>query len=231
MTSVEIVSFSLSTGKPVQSQYLTSMSSHSSVPLAHSNQGNGVIDFDRDTFSPAHTTGDLLGTPLRDNHSRDRSATTGKLLALTESVVLVDTLRYDVEKLQMGLSLLTLSVQRLNEALYMQQNSGCCSSFSFVYHAISSTIGGNEKDTAVWSSHSPSGSYSISENPVKGVRGTREIELNGQHEKDRKSIGRINMPLAPSLQKIFRPAGYASVELQDIPGGSGLFSIQGEEDD
>ena len=62
----------------------------------------------------------IPGRPL------NRPASTNSMTGITDALVQVETLRIDLERVQMGITLLTLSVEKLKDIVADKSSSGCC---------------------------------------------------------------------------------------------------------
>lgn len=62
----------------------------------------------------------IPGRPL------NRPASTNSMTGISDALVQVETLRIDLERVQMGITLLTLSVEKLKDIVADKQSSGCC---------------------------------------------------------------------------------------------------------
>lgn len=132
LTNVELIAFSVST----QHKTPVALRAPSSFSSSHN------------THTSTHTS--ITIAPISSSASASASQ---KLLALSESLSLSVSLRNEMDKLHTGLSLLSLSLQRLRDTLaaqHAQQESifSCCTSFGGLWSSAQ-----NERDRDV-SAHS-----------------------------------------------------------------------------
>ena len=230
----------------------SSSSSGTHSPMRGSG-GGGVIDFDGNTNNSG---GDLLGTPYRSNRSNgDGNSGGGKLSSIADAVNLIESLRNDIDRIQTGLMLITMSVNKLMDIVHSNAaNSSCCSqpfyyiesvfglssSSNTITNGSSSMNGVNDNSThsstnsTVSINRNVSGSYTITNTSLsRGSNARRNTNTNNKGN-------RITMPTPPSLQQLFGGGsgsmtsggskGYDRLEHRSTHSNHDLFTI-GDDDE
>ena len=230
--------FSSSSGQrptPVFQQHspLSTSSTHSHSPFVSNNGerggGNGGAGRDLIDFESAHNPNQ---SNVRNNTNHGNGS--NKCTPLTEALVVIHTLQHDIQGLQMGITMLTLSVQKLFDIVVTNPTPGCCTS-TFMWLGLAgsnpslegtsthSTLSINRNVSGTYTSTSSTSNSSSYVNPNVGFakrpaslanNGTKRASTNTSTTSNNARRGSITLPKAPSIDRIFNRAkqqGYESV--------------------
>jgi hypothetical protein len=219
LTNVEMVAFALTSNKrgnnalahlPANSHHSVASTASSEAFLsAAGREGNAgdisrdLIDFEREenngrdhrlqSFTPFQANGSS-STGANNNNNKASG-----LSAITEALNTVESLRMDIEKMQMGIQLLTLSVTKLMDIVQTQPT--CCSSvleFFALGHLVSpgNGVGSSYSTHSNLSSHSNyrvqinrniAGNYTTTTNNILHQQQQRALSSSGDALDDRGS--------------------------------------------
>lgn len=166
----------------------------------------------------------IPGRPL------NRPASTNNMNGISEALVQVETLRIDLERVQMGITLLTLSVEKLKDIVADKSNSsGCCGSGGGIFEfLLMGSSGPSSAGSYTSSSEGGSGRHNRSLPSSSGSSG------GGGGNSNRKKL--TSMFDSKAKQGYANLGGSADNDMdlsmsEHKEGGSNFFSIESSMDD